>query len=216
LLLYVAKDTNQSQLEEAGKREPLRVNVKVVLALLLVAIAISAAIFWSLQVVETHRRWDLQMNEAQLLMLHLEDAGQLLNSSYYSQSLTNRSYETDEASQIWFSNELRYASVSLNNLLWLDRGHQSELGRIMMMLDALDGHGSYLMNLNATGKSDLADSLFTVGQGVSAAYFNFLNYTDSATGTGPPFWYFGPSPPDETVLKAAVQLANNITAQVGQ
>lgn len=32
--------------------------------------------------------------------------------------------------------------------------------------------------------------------------------------SGPPFWYFGPTPPNETILEEAAQLALNLTEEI--
>jgi len=45
--------------------------------------------------------------------------------------------------------------------------------------------------------------------------WSLTNYTSVNGVNGPPFWYFGPSPPDETVLQEAVDLAVHAKAIIG-
>ncbi len=59
---------------------------------------------------------------------------------------------------------------------------------------------------------DLFAAIHSIGWKVVKAYGNFLNYTSA---NNVPFWYFGPSPPDEGILEEAAQLAVNVTAKVG-
>ncbi len=46
-----------------------------------------------------------------------------------------------------------------------------------------------------------------IGNKILSAYSGFINYTYINTVEGPPFWYIGPSPPDEATLQEAVNLA---------
>jgi len=70
----------------------------------------------------------------------------------------------------------------------------------------LYGYGTYVLGLNSTKRISLAENLYNIGEKVVKAYFNYLNYTSS----NPPLWYSGPSPPDESILGEAVELAIDI------
>jgi hypothetical protein len=61
----------------------------------------------------------------------------------------------------------------------------------------------------------LSNTIHHLGQKVAGAYWSLTNYTSVNGVNGPPFWYFGPSPPDETVLQEAVDLAVHAKAIIG-
>jgi hypothetical protein len=193
---------------------PVSVNLVAIILLLILLIAVPATVFLSLETIESHRRWYEQEEASQRFMFHLDDAADIFNGSTLVQLQDNRSFETDEMVQQWFHAEVSYTEINLQDLYLLDTGHQSQLYPAVRMLDALDGYGSYLLGLNATERSNLTGSLKSVANNIVEAYWNYLNYTSETQGSGPPFWYLGPSPPDETVLRQGADVANQITLQV--
>jgi hypothetical protein len=67
-----------------------------------------------------------------------------------------------------------------------------------------------------TERSSLTGSIKTVATNVVVACFNYFNCTSESQGSEPPFWYLGPSPPDEMVLKEAADVANQVALQVSR
>ena len=205
-------DVHQGAVSKLSR--PVRVNLFAIILLLILLIAVPVTVFLSLETIESHRRWYEQEEASQRFMFHLDDAADVFNDSTLVQLEDNRSFENDEMVQQWFHWEVFYAEISLQDLYLLDTGHQSQLYPVVRMLDALDGYGSYLLGLNATERSNFAGSLKSVASNIVEAYWNYLNYTSETQGSGPPFWYLGPSPPDETVLRQGADVANQITLQV--
>jgi len=197
---------DQAEAKPPESRKHSRVTLGLFIILLISILVIPIVVSWYGQRVETLKRWDTQFRQCQVLKFHLDKIGELLNTSL----------QTDQTSQKWFRAELHYTSIALYELRWLDRENESQLLKIANMILTLDDNEPYLMNLNSTAKSSVAKSLFNISNKALNAYSNFLNYTHSTVGIGPPFWYSGPSPPDETLLEEAVQLANEIKVAVTQ
>jgi len=195
---------SEAQVKSSRLVRTFSISLKQLMALLLFVIAVSAVGFWAVKRVDTHRRWASQSRESQSIRGHLSQAYVLFNSS---------SFETDNIAQNWFFDELHYAANSLHDLWRLDREHVVQLEKIETMLINLCGHAdgrTYVLGLNYTKRSSLAANLYNIGRKMVKAYFNYLNYTSSNYETGPPFWYFGPSPPDETILQEAVEIAIDV------
>jgi len=205
MVRFSADRSMQSETEIKSSRlaRTFSINLKQLIALLLVVIVVLAVGFWAVQRVDMHRCWASQSRESQSIRGHLWQAYVLLNSS---------SFKMDNITQNWFYSEVQYAIHSVSDLLELDGGHSYQLSRIEFMLwDLRDPTTkSYLIGLNSTDRNAIARALYDIGGKVVKAYFNYLNYTSSNYETGPPFWYFGPSPPDETILEEAVELAIDI------
>jgi hypothetical protein len=136
------------------------------------------------------------LRESQRFMIHLDEVYVLLPTHYYLA-------------------ELSYAQESLYELTRLDEAHQSKLFMIDMMIDALRNPSTNGVQLNDTQFWDLSNTIHHLGQKVAGAYWSLTNYTSVNGVNGPPFWYFGPSPPDETVLQEAVDLAVHAKAIIG-
>ena len=208
------KNDNAPQGALSRLRRPVRVNLIVILLLLILLMAVPVTVFLSLETIENHRRWFEQEGASQRFMFHLLEAADLLNGSTVVQLHNNRSFENDEMSQQWFSSEVFYTEIDLQYLYLLDTEHQSQLYPVVRMVNALREHGFYLLGMNATERSNLTGSIKSVANNVVVAYWNYLNYTSETQGSGPPFWYLGPSPPDEKVLREGADLASQITLQV--
>jgi len=165
------------------------VSLKQLVAVLLLVMIIVAGVFWAVQRINTHKRWASMLRESQRLRNHLERVACLL-----------------PAKSNWLIAELGYATSSLLELINLDGKHQIPLRKIDHMIMTLRDPDVDLSGL------DLFDAIYSIGWKVVKAYGNFLNYTSA---NNVPFWYFGPSPPDEGILEEAAQLAVNVTAKVG-
>lgn len=165
------------------------ISLKQLVALLLLGIVVVAGVFWAVQRINTHRRWASMLRETQHLLTHL-----------------------DEAAYKGSRQELKYAYSSILELIILDKEHQIQLRKIQYMIETLIDPDIDLSGLNSTER----ESIHNIGWKVVKAYGNLLNYTSVNTVNGPPFWYFGPSPPDEGILEEAAQLATNVTTKIGE
>ncbi len=189
----------EAQVKSSRLARTFSINLKQLVALLLMVIVVLAVGYWTVQRVDMYKRWASQIEKAQSLRTHLDQAYIQLSSS---------SFEMDNTTKDWFASELKYASYSLLHLIRLDERHELQLRRIEAMLaNLLDPTvRSYLVGLDYTGRNAIARALHDIGWKVVAAYGNYINYTSS----NPPLWYSGPSPPDETILQEAVELAIGI------
>jgi len=191
----------QSEVQVKSSRldRTFSISLKQLIALIIIIIVVSSVGFWAVQRVDVYSRWSSQIEKAQSLRTHLDRAYILLNSS---------SFLTDNTTQDWFYSEVQYATHSVSDLLKLDRRHSYQIGKIDNMLFHLRDptKKSYLIGLISTDRNAIARALHDIGWEVVAAYGNYISYTSS----NPPLWYSGPSPPDETILEEAVELAIEI------
>jgi len=171
-------------------------------ALLVITIAAPVIVYWSIDRMETHRRWQRQFSEVQTFTFyHMWTASALL---------TKDSWPSQETVD-WARDELQGALNSIVKLSYLDRNHANQLGRIDYVLARLSTSWSdYTLNLTFDQRTTLSGHIHTIGDKILNAYTNYLNYTSTNTITGPSFWYFGPSPPDEILLQQAVELATSL------
>jgi len=190
---------SEEQVKSSRLARSFSISFNQLTALVIFVIVISAVGYWTVQRVDMYERWASQIEKSQSIRGHLWEAYVLLKSS---------SFETDNTTQDWFISELKYASSSLLELARLDKKHGLQLNKIeTMLVDLFDPtKRSYLIGLNSTDRNAIARALHDIGGKVVAAYFNYINYTSS----NPPLWYSGPSPPDETILEEAVELANDV------
>jgi len=209
------KDEVAPQKKATRLNRPINISFILLLLLLILLIVIPLTVFLTQDRLDTHSRWYWQERASQTFLFHVENAASILNHTGSTQLSENQSFENSEILQNQFFNEIFYADLALSDLNVLDNGHHEQLQNISDMIQTLDSHGLYLTGLNATQRSSLASSIRNVGERVAAAYWNYLKNTSSSTGSGPPFWYFGPSPPDETVLQQASDLAAQIKLEVG-
>jgi len=191
----------QSEVQVKSSRldRTFSISLKQLIALIIIVVVVSSVGFWAVQRVDVYSRWSSQIEKAQSLRTHLDRAYILLNSS---------SFLTDNTTQDWFYSEVHYAIHSVSDLLELDGGDSYQIGKIDNMLFHLRDptKKSYLVELNSTDRNAIARALHDIGWKVVAAYGNYISYTSS----NPPLWYSGPSPPDETILEEAVELAIDI------
>jgi hypothetical protein len=103
-------------------------------------------------------------------------------------------------------NELGYADIELNSISVIDTSHSDQLFRISYAMESLRTD-DYIQSLNQSARTILATQLWALSHKIINAYWNFVNHTSGSPGVGPPFWYSGPSPPDEHLIQDAVNIA---------
>ncbi len=96
----------------------------------------------------------------------------------------------------------------------MDSAHQVQLGKILYLIDTIRDPSTDLSWLNSTEQTRMMNAIKDIGQKVAQAYWSILNYTSIDAVNGPPFWYFGPAPPNETILEEAAQKASNLTEEI--
>ncbi|MBS7647390.1 hypothetical protein KEJ24_06110 [Candidatus Bathyarchaeota archaeon] len=184
------------------------ISLKRFVILFLLVIVVVAGVFWAFQKINAHKLWASMLRESQRLRTHL-DAVYVLLPAKFNGSL-------DPTTSNWLNAELVYATSSLTELINLDQGHQVQLGKILYLIDTIRGPNIDLSWLNSTEQSRMMNTIHDIGQKVAQAYWSILNYTSVDSINGPPFWYFGPAPPNETILEEAAQLALNLTEEIKQ
>ena len=184
-----------------AKKRRRRVSTKKVAALLLVAIIATATVsVWAFDRIETHKRWVKQFYESFDYAVHMAAVGPLITSYYNA---------PQESERFTLSLELEAAQLSLHELTRTDQDRNSvpALDKIQSFMSYLSASTNQnLTKLSPTEITDLANSAIRVGESVVSAYGAILNCT-SMNDSGPPFWYFGPSSPDQAVLQEAADLA---------
>jgi hypothetical protein len=198
---------NKEQAKPSRWRKTFCINIKQLIALLLLIIVAVALFFWASQRIDTHRQWASMLRESQRFMIHLEEVYVLLPAKFPGDS--------NSAHLPWFLAELNYAGESLHELMKLDEAHWSKLFMIDEVILALRDPSTNGVQLNDTQFWDLSETIRDLGRKLADAYWSLTNYTSVNDVSGPPFWYFGPVPPDETVLQEAVDLAVHTEAIIG-
>jgi hypothetical protein len=119
-------------------------------------------------------------------------------------------YKTPQESQrVALNLEIEAAQLSLHELTRTDQDRNSvaAFDKIQSFMSYLSASADQnLTQLSPTEIDDLATAAIGVGERVVSAYGAILNCT-SMNDSGPPFWYFGPSSPDQVVLQEAADLA---------
>jgi len=184
------------------------ISLKRIIFLLVLVIVLVAGVFWSVQRIDAHKLWASMLRESQRLRDHLERAAYLLPARFQS--------NLDSTAQNWLYQELHYAESSLLELSIMDSAHSVQLGKIDNLIVTISDPGIDLSRLNSTEQTRMMNTMCDIGQKVAQAYWSILNYTSVDGVNGPPFWYFGPAPPNETILEEAAQLAFNLTEEIKQ
>jgi len=184
-----------------AKKPRRRVSTKKLAALLLVAIIATATVsVWAFDRIETHKRWVKQFYESFDYAIQMAKVAHQV-SIYYN--------TPQEPQKMELSNELYDACFSLRMLKDTERDRDSvlALGKIQSFMSCL-GDNDYLnlTKLSPTEKNDLTNAIAHIGNRVVDAYGVILNRT-SVDDSGPSFWYFGPSSPDQTFLQEAADMA---------
>ena len=172
-------------------------NSLVVVALIAISAVAPIVTYWALQRDEMHRLWAIEANDSSQFRFQLDYAAGLMTSTFYK--WTNQT-GVISASEIGYADEHLYLIGSI------DTAHATQLDRITQAIDyAIRPFFSIPpTNVSLPGRTLLSGQLITIGQKVQYAYWNYENYTSSSLA---PFWYSGPSPPDEGLLQQAVNLA---------
>ncbi|MGD6808784.1 MAG: hypothetical protein ACQCN3_03715 [Candidatus Bathyarchaeia archaeon] len=183
-----------------AKKRHRKVSIKKAAALLLVAVIITAAIsVWAFDRIETHKRWVKMVNES----------FDYANNMVLTIPLIDSYYNTPEEPQRFALNsQLWAASLSLRELKNTEQDSNSDL--------ALEKIGSFmsslqienLTKLSPTEKTELCNAIARMSGNVANAYMSICNYTN-AGDSGIPFWYAGPSSPNQTYLQRAANEAVN-------
>jgi len=184
------------------------ISLKRIIFLLVLVIVLVAGVFWSVQRIDAHKLWASMLRESQRLRDHLERAAYLLPARFQS--------NLDSTAQNWLYQELHYAESSLSELSIMDSAHSVQLGKIDNLIVTISDPGIDLSRLNSTEQTRMMNTMCDIAQKVAQAYGSILNYTSVDGVNGPPFWYFGPAPPNETILEEAAQSALNLTEEIKQ
>lgn len=179
-----------------------RVSLLIVIVVIIIAMVGPIVTYWALQRDEMHRLWVIEANESSQFRFQLDYGASLMTSTF--------SKWTNETS--WISaNEISYANEYLTLIGGIDTEHAAQLDRISQSIDyAIRPFFSIPpANVSLAGRTVLSGQLGAIGQKVQYAYTNFENYTyiTYSPMAGAPFWYSGPSPPDEGLLQQAVNIA---------
>ncbi len=184
-----------------GSRNWKKILIGLVIVGLFASVIIAPlAMNWADQRSQMRSNWVNQEREAAAFNKAAQSLADLLSSPNWPDNGTNTI-----APSI-----MSLAATSLYNLEYLDWNHATQLGIIEQTLDKLGTvWSSYVVNLNASQRTTFSGEIRGIGGHVAGAYANFYQTsTPINTSTGPPFWYDGPSPPDEALLQQAVTLAN--------
>lgn len=163
--------------------------------IVVIAVAVPVTLYWALERRNTHLIWDINARYSQQFLFHTDYASALLKG--IPAPWSNATATSTE-------NELEYANSELYGITVLDTAHANQLWKIF---DSIESVKIYVPTMNSSARISLASQVYLLGHDIANAYWNFLNYTSEGVGAGPPFWYSGPSPPDEGLLQAAVNIA---------
>jgi len=183
----------------SGLNRVFRISLKQLLVGILVIVVASASFLWVSDRIETHKRWASMIEVSQQFMVHF--------SEVYVRLPSITENETANPTHFWFLDELDYAEWSINQLIALDSAHASELFRIEDLIWILRDSGIAGIRLDDSQFLNLSNIINNIAQKLPQAYWNPLNTTVVDGETGPPFCYFGPSPPDEALLQQIDTLA---------
>lgn len=172
------------------------------IAILVLAVAASSLLYWTIERTDMHARWQTQFHLAQTLAFYGMDQAQIV--------LINPNFTSDPAFRDTGRAAVQTGSITLNQIYKLDYDRANQLSLIENTLITLaTSWSSYTLSLNSSQRGVLGRLLNTIGLDVLFAYANYLNYTSADDIHGPSFWYTGPSPPDANLLQRAVDLAVN-------
>ena len=169
----------------------------LLVGLIFAMVMLPVGVYWGVQRASTYSHWQTQFRLAQSFTFILEDCSGLLQAGPETLS---------ESTLVVVRNDLRYAGYSLDALIRLDWDHANQLDRIGYALVRLETNlSTYLGNLTSAQRNTLSSLLHALADNILSTYTNYARFT----GGNPSLWYFGPSPPDENLLKATVDLAVN-------
>ena len=186
-----------------AKKHRRRVSIKKVAALLLVAIIATAAVSaWAFDRIETHKRWAKLANES------FDFANNMVIVIPLLHDYINNSGESQRTA---FSGQLWAASLSLRELKDTERDIYNDLAldKIGTFIGKLGDYKLNLTELSPKEQLDLGNAIAGISQNVANTYMAICNYTSGDGSGGIPFWYFGPSSPDQAFLQEAADMAAN-------
>ena len=163
------------------------------------AVAVPTTLYWATQRTELHSRWQIEANYARQFSFQMDDSLVYLNGTLIKWSNVTSGFVGELMGD---------ADANLNLLTGYDTDHANQLIRISYSIESIQP--SFYMNpnnINATYRATLGNQLYSLDHKILYAYWNFLNYTSVGGTAGPPFWYSGPSSPDEHLLQDAVNIA---------
>jgi len=173
----------------------------LIIVLLALVVSVPSLLYWTIERNDMHARWERQLELAQTFDFYGVEQAEIV--------LMQPNFTSDSAYRntgVWGLNSAEFA---LNNLVILDFDRANQLYKIeTMLLSLASSWSTYTTGLNQSQRGTLAGLLGSIGNDVLFAYGNFIKYTSSG-GSGPPFWYNGPSPPDQVLIQQAVDLAVN-------
>ena len=169
----------------------------LLVGLILAMVMLPVGVYWGVQRASSYSRWQTQFRLAQSFTFILEDCSGLLQAGPETLS---------ESALVVAGNDLSYAGYSLDALMRLDWDHVNQLDRIGYALVRLQTNlSTYVGNLTIAQRNTLSGLLHTLADKILSTYADYARFT----GGNPSLLYFGPSPPDENLLKQAVDLAIN-------
>jgi hypothetical protein len=189
----------KTRVKPSGLSRVFRISLRQLLVLILAIVVASASFVWASDRIETHKRWASMLETSQRF-------GIVFDEVYFRLPSIAQNVTTDPT-HYWFIDELDDALWTIHQLIKLDSGHASELFKIGDLILTLRDSGATGVQLNGSQFENLSNITYTIAQGLLHAYWNPLNTTEVNSETGPPFWYFGPSPPDEALLQHIATLA---------
>jgi hypothetical protein len=189
--MHDSEQPSTKQVSHRDWRKTVRSTRFLIWVLLALLIAEPALIYWTVDRVVTHNRWSIQASMAETFFGQMNDA-------YVP--ITNQSLASDQALKILTNVVLHDAGTTMYNLYRIDTQHFNQLDRVSTTLLNLDSLG-YILNLTGPQRTVLANIFLSIGTKIVTAYH--LNATNVYSV---PFWYWGPSPPDENLLNQAVDL----------
>ncbi len=184
---------NTKQPKPSRLSKTYSINLKKIITILFISIVAFSTIVWATDRLDTHRNWATMVDEAREFRNHMEKA------------------HVSTAGDSSGRDETGYALRSIDKIQKLDTAHSLKLSKIENLLMDLRGlnetQTSELYNDDRNSWNTIHGNMRLIGNKILSAYSGFINYTYINTVEGPPFWYIGPSPPDEATLQEAVNLA---------
>ena len=196
ILTFRIADGKQPKVSRLNRK--VSISLKQIIALFLVIIIVVSLFFWASNRIAEHRNWATMVREAQAFRNNVD-----ATFNFFSALFQNDTYSNEHLAVM---NELHNAISSINELRYQDQAHTLQLSTIENFILNLRG-ASNLSGLNQSARINLKQIYLQIGSKVLYAYSGFINFTSINVPNGPPFWYFGPSPPDEPTLQGAVNFA---------
>ncbi len=166
-------------------------------SLMILIIIVPIVVYWSDQRIAEHARWDAELNYARLFTMNVGSAAEFINGTFYP---------WNNESQRSALTLLVQGETTLLMLGDLDMAHANQLAIISNNVGASP---SAFYQITQTQRVSFSTNLRLLGDKILYAYY--LNNTSTSNGVGPPFWYSGPSPPNEKDLQDAYTIAANLT-----